>query len=287
MPIQVTCPGCLSRFTVSDKYAGKKGPCPKCKKEIMVPDKAQEVVIHAPEVSGPKDSKGVAVLKPIKRGEFRVGWKVWAMVGLATVVTLSLAILVRWNVIPSAPWLLTLGALVLAPPIAMLGYTFLRDDELEGYSGREYLVRITICSAVFAATWLIYLGLARFFENQSLGDVSVVQMALFMLAMIAVGTVASLTSLELETGQSIMHYLAYFVVSFLLCWIMGIELAAPLARPKAKPAATQTLPIPRRSQLPVPPPKMGGQTGEAVVNPKGSSPTKPESKSAAPSIDRK
>ena len=82
MPIQVTCPGCLSRFTVSDKYAGKKGPCPKCKKEIMVPDKAQEVVIHAPEVSGPKDSKGVAVLKPIKRGEFRVGWKVWAMVGL-------------------------------------------------------------------------------------------------------------------------------------------------------------------------------------------------------------
>src|SRR5205085_8004895 len=61
-----------TRFQVSDKFAGKSGPCPKCKSVIKVPDKKDEVVIHAPEVSGPTDSTGVAVLKPISRIEARL-----------------------------------------------------------------------------------------------------------------------------------------------------------------------------------------------------------------------
>src|SRR5436190_12198702 len=72
MAIDVTCPSCFARFQVSDKFAGKSGPCPKCKKTIKVPEKKDEVVIHAPEVSGPKDSAGVAVLKPIGRTETRL-----------------------------------------------------------------------------------------------------------------------------------------------------------------------------------------------------------------------
>src|SRR6187401_2984774 len=60
MAIDVTCASCKTRFQVSDKFAGKQGPCPKCKKIITVPTKKDEVVIHVPE-SGPKDSKGVLV----------------------------------------------------------------------------------------------------------------------------------------------------------------------------------------------------------------------------------
>ena len=67
MPIQVTCPNCLKRFQVSDKFAGKQGPCPACKKTIRVPDASEAVTIHAPEDDGPKDSKGQSVLKPITR----------------------------------------------------------------------------------------------------------------------------------------------------------------------------------------------------------------------------
>ena len=37
MPISVVCPGCKARFNVSDKFAGKKGPCPKCKTVLTVP----------------------------------------------------------------------------------------------------------------------------------------------------------------------------------------------------------------------------------------------------------
>ena len=34
MAIDVTCPSCHTRFQVSDKFAGKSGPCPKCKNTI-------------------------------------------------------------------------------------------------------------------------------------------------------------------------------------------------------------------------------------------------------------
>lgn len=71
MAIDVTCASCKTRFQVSDKFAGKQGPCPKCKKIITVPSKKDEVVIHVPE-TGPKDSKGQLVLKPIGRKETRL-----------------------------------------------------------------------------------------------------------------------------------------------------------------------------------------------------------------------
>ena len=95
MPIPVTCPGCLTRFTVSDKYAGKTGPCPKCKKELVVPDKSQEVVVHAPEVSGPKDSKGVAVLKPLKRAEFKLSKNEMIVASILFVLSIGFAIFGR------------------------------------------------------------------------------------------------------------------------------------------------------------------------------------------------
>lgn len=71
MAIDVTCAACKTRFQVSDKFAGKQGPCPKCKTIITVPTKKDEVVVHVPE-SGPKDSKGQLVLKPIARKETRL-----------------------------------------------------------------------------------------------------------------------------------------------------------------------------------------------------------------------
>lgn len=241
MPIQVTCPGCLARFTVSDKYAGKTGPCPKCKKVIVVPDKSQEVVIHAPETSGPKNSKGVAVLKPIKRTEFRVGWMTWSIAIVGALSVVGIAIAVRLSNAPPPAWLLILGAIAIAPPIVMLGYTFFRDDELDGYSGKEYWARAGICSLVFSFTWLLYYAIALYLDNKSLAEVPGSLMAILMLGMVAIGTGASLATLELETGQSALQYLSYFAACFFLCLIMGVELGEPLAKPKQKrkPAVTQ------------------------------------------------
>ena len=102
MPISVVCTGCKKRFSVSEKFAGQKGPCPSCKAIIQIPAKAEEVVIHAPEEAGPKDSQGKAVLKPILREETRFNPKIAAAVGV-TIIALFIAAWIIGSVTPGAP----------------------------------------------------------------------------------------------------------------------------------------------------------------------------------------
>jgi len=248
MPIPVTCPSCLARFTVSDKYAGKQGPCPKCKQTITVPDKSQEVVIHAPETEGPKDSKGRPVLKPIRRTELNPSTiQIGIAIGVA-VICLIAAIAARIN--GSTPTIgLALVAIGLAYPLASVGYTFFKDDELGGYIGKDRWIRVGICSAVFAVTWGLYWFLSYYFGNKSLGDIDTIQMAIFIGIMFAAGVGASLGTCELEAGQAFLHYSIYFVATLLLALIAGVPLAQPISgsNPKdpyglPKPSAPILLP---------------------------------------------
>lgn len=239
MAIQVTCPGCLARFTVSDKYAGKKGPCPKCKKEIVVPDKTQEVVIHAPETEGPKDSKGVSVLKPIKREELKVtGLQIGIAVGIV-IVSIALAVGVRIATDSPPVAVLALGAIALSFPLSWVGYRFLRDDELGGYMGNELNVRVAACAAVFSVTWGLYWFLAYYLGNPTLATVSGLFFAVFLAVMIGVGTIGSLVSLELEFAQSLLHYVLYLGATLLLAILCGVELAEPLSSSESKPKPGQ------------------------------------------------
>ena len=239
MAIQVTCPGCLARFTVSDKYAGKKGPCPKCKKEIVVPDKSQEVVIHAPETEGPKDSKGVSVLKPIKREELKItGLQIGIAAGIA-VVSIALALGIRFATTSPPIAILALGAIAISFPLSWVGYRFLRDDELGGYMGNELHIRVAACAAIFSVTWGLYWFLAYYFGNTTLATVSSLSFALYLAVMIGVGTVASLAALELEFAQSLLHYVLYLGATLLLALLCGVELAEPLSRAESKPKPGQ------------------------------------------------
>jgi hypothetical protein len=248
MPISVTCPGCLSRFTVSDKYAGKKGPCPKCKKELIVPDKTQEVVIHAPETSGPKDSKGVAVLKPLKRAEFKLSTREMIIGGVLAVLSLAGAIYGRVGFVDPPWWLLALGVLALAFPLAWIGYSFFHDDELAEYSGQERLTRVGICALVFAVSWGLYWFLAYYMGNKTLADIDSIQFAVFLAVMFGFGTIGSLACMELEFSQSLMHYGMYFGATFLLAMIAGVQIAEPLSKGGPKP----DFPAPKQLELPKP-----------------------------------
>lgn len=233
MPISVTCPGCLSRFTVSDKYAGKKGPCPKCKKDLIVPDKSQEVVIHAPEV-GPKDSKGVAILKPLKRAEFKLSKQEGIIAAIVAMVSLGGVLFARFG-LAETPWLLMgLGAVALAFPLAWVGYSFFHDDELEEYSGKERASRVGVCALVFAVTWGLYWFLAYYMGNKTLADVGPIPFAIFLALMFVVGTVGSLAAMDLDIGQALLHYAMYFVVTFVLAAIAGAPLSEPMSSGKAK-----------------------------------------------------
>lgn len=221
MPISVVCPGCKKRFTVSDQFAGKKGPCPKCKTIIQVPKKTEEVVVHGPDAFGPKDSSGKATLEPIKRKETKFS----PLLAGAIVGLILLVVIVAWVLRPgegeSAPLiLLAIGAVVLGPPLSLGGYTFLRDDELAPFRGIELLVRATACSLVYAATWG-FVAIVKFYLFEG-APLEVWQMFFVVPIMAVMGTFAAHLGLEFEVGTSAIHYGLYLLVTIGLRLIMGI-----------------------------------------------------------------
>lgn len=229
MPIQITCQKCHKRFSVNDKFAGKSGPCPNCKSTIKIPEKSEEVVIHAPENLGPKDSSGKAILQPIEREEVKTSPV--AVVGIVGAIILAIiaAVVLRFQFPPGAEdgaiaqtlwWILAVGAVLLAPPLALAGYWFLRNDELEPYRGGELALRVLICAVVYAALWGGYaLMKAKLFPNAP------PQMFAFMLigpAFLGVGALASLATLDFDFGTGAIHYAFYLLVTVLFCFIIGV-----------------------------------------------------------------
>ncbi len=97
MAILVVCPGCKKSFNVDDKFAGKTGPCPKCKTKITIPEKKAEVKIHAPEEfsGGGKGVTGKLALKPIARQETRIKPLMAAVIGGAVAAAIAWALVVR------------------------------------------------------------------------------------------------------------------------------------------------------------------------------------------------
>jgi hypothetical protein len=220
MPIQVVCSGCRKRFSVSDKFAGKKGPCPHCKTIIQVPEKGEEVVVHAPESFGPKDKSGQATLKPIERKDTKVSplLTVGIVVGIITVLVVAIVFRSPEGEVPIP--LLMLGAIALAPPLVWGGYAFLRDDELDAFRGKELLIRVAICSAVYAALWgLMTLVTGYLLEDQPL---EVIHMVFIAPVMAAAGAFAAFASFDFELGTAAIHYGMYLLVTVALRLIMGL-----------------------------------------------------------------
>ena len=226
MPIQVTCPGCLKRFTVNDKFAGKSGPCPSCRKVIKIPDKSEEVVIHAPEQSGPKDSTGRSVLKPLRRKEVKLSVPVMLAAGISTFIVFGLALGIRLTGQAPPFALLVSGAMLLAPPLVLVGYWFLRDDELDGYVGRELIIRCGICAAAFAGCWLIFAFVPMYLSGEkSAAEVPGSYMLFTLPIMVIIGTFVSVGTLELEFVQGALHYLLYLAITLILALTMGTSLS--------------------------------------------------------------
>jgi hypothetical protein len=264
MPIAVTCPSCLTRFSVSDKYAGKSGPCPKCKGTIKIPDKTEEVLIHAPEEKAPKDSRGRSIFKPIRREEVRLSWPVVLSTALGTILAFGIALAFRVAATAPPAVLVALAVPVLAIPIVVAGYWFLRDDDLQGYTGKELWIRCAICALAFTLGWGLYSWIPLFVSDYvSLVEVTTLEMLVMIALMIALGTVAAVLSLELEVGQGLALYMLYFILTFILAWVSGTPMAAVLPGSSsldAAPAARQPVDTPpsapdsRKDALPSPQP---------------------------------
>lgn len=233
MPIRVTCPNpkCLKKFQVSEQFAGRKGPCPSCKKEITIPDPAKEkVVIHTPDTDVPKDSSGRSVLQPIFRQEVAIS-TVQIVAIVATVVTfLLVAIGIRFSVGSTVTnpleypyWPLVLGAIALGPPSVLAGYFFLKDEEIGSYQGKELWLRVSICGVIFALLWIAPVVTAYAFQWKY----ETVPLVIAVAVMFSIGGLVASGSLEFEFLMGMMVYCLYFGICVLMRLLISAQ-ALPL-----------------------------------------------------------
>ncbi len=222
MPIQVTCPSCHARFKVSDKFAGQRGPCPKCKVPITIPKLEDKVVVHVPESYGPKGIDGQATLKPIARKETKTS-VVWIGTTVGLIVLSLAGALAARQMFPdgSTPtWLLAAGAILLAPPLVFAGYTFLRDQELEPYTGRPLLLRCAVCAVVYAGLWAVELYVRNTVVGT--GTFEIFHLVYFLPLLVIPGALASLATLDLDSISAGLHYGLYLLATVGLRMIMGL-----------------------------------------------------------------
>ena len=221
MPIHVICPGCHKRFTVSDKFAGKSGPCPNCKTVIRVPTESEEIKIHEPKEMGAsvRGAMGGAWTKPLVRRETKLSPVAAVAIGAAAVLVVLLTwILGRAEAFAAGPVLPVIGLLLVSPPLVIAGYSFLRDDEnLQPHHGGALYVRAGICSLVYIALWGVYAYVAGL---ELIGELWTWLIA--APAFLVVGGLAALACLDLEFGPGFFHYSFYVLVTVFLRWLAGL-----------------------------------------------------------------
>lgn len=226
MPIQVTCPGCHTRFTVGDQHAGKTGACPKCKGQITVPTKEDEVIIHTPELeAGAKDAKGRSVLKPIRRKEAKFKLTTFATISGIALLSVAVAWLLGRNDLgDNMIWALAVGAMLLGPPLAYAGYTFLRNDELGYYQGKDVVLRSLACGLIYALLWGVYVfvGHQVFGNDEFNNGLEMVQIACLAIPTMIVGAGAAFVCFDLEMTTGFFHYALYFVATIALRAVMDL-----------------------------------------------------------------
>ncbi len=230
MPINVICPGCHARFKVGDQFAGRTGPCPKCKGPIQIPALEDEVVIHEPELeAGAKNLQGRNVLKPIKRRETKFRLNTALVIGGLAALPFAMAfILGRQNLSPSNEFIvLAVGATLLGPPLAYAGYSFLRDDEQGAYVGKDLLIRSLACGLVYALTWGIYWFVGnQIFEQDAYAaaELELFQVGILAAIAIGIGTFTAFVSFDFEPLTGFFHYALFFGVTVLLRATMALPL---------------------------------------------------------------
>jgi cation transport ATPase len=227
MPILVICTGCHKRFKVSDKFAGKSGPCPQCKTVLQIPTLDEEVKVHAPEEFGGKNAEGKGVYKPIAKEPLSVTPIMWTLtVGLVVLVPVIAFVLGRiiHETLPLAVGrmvTLGVGALLVAPMLVWAGYSFLRNDELEPYRGTALWIRVTICSVIYAALWGVYAYMVTMLVGDAQPE-SIIHLLVIVPVLVVAGGLTSLATLELDATAAGLHYGFYLLATVVLRLIMGI-----------------------------------------------------------------
>lgn len=217
MPIAVICPNCKASFRVSEKFAGKEGPCPKCKATIKVPV-VDEIKIHAPD--DPASGKGGTPApgeapRPIRRKKYQIPALTLVLIGGGSLLVAIVAFLGRQFF--QGNFAVAGAALaVLSIPICVGGYEILRDDELEPFRGAGLWLRAAICGVIYAALWggFAFLPESVFANGWNWLFIPVP----FLLA----GTFVAYLCFELSPENCFFHYAFYVLITIVLRALIGL-----------------------------------------------------------------
>jgi hypothetical protein len=222
MSIRVTCTGCHTRFNVSEKFAGREGPCPKCRRVIRIPAAADEVKVHAPENFGPKGATGEAILKPIFRQDTILSPVQIVLIAAVLVGFVAIAFLLRWGISDKEGFssLLLAGlSIVVALPCVFAGYTVLRDQELGSLSGQDLGIRVAACAVIYGLAWSAFSV-----SNLALMDDFGTTTRIFAIAaMFVIGAVAANLFLGLDLIMATLHFGLFLGCCILLRVIIGFS----------------------------------------------------------------
>jgi len=225
MPILVLCTGCGAKFHVSDKFAGKTGPCPKCKTTISIPATAMapegEIKVHEPEqyAEGGRDVRGRLITKPIPRHETRI-----TLVGGSVMIAAVAGMLaVAWFGRPQLQnmdmgWIRAAALWLASIPVSRACYALLFDEELEPHKGLALWIRSAICGTIYAALWGMYWVIPA--------DMTQEAWNWFFIAppIVLVGTLAALWVLDLDLGSAFFHYSFYLLCTLALGFAAGLQM---------------------------------------------------------------
>jgi len=131
--------------------------------------------------------------------------------------------------------LLALAAALIAPALVYAAYTFLRNQELDAFIGKELWTRVAICSAIYALSWLA-MPIAYYAFNNSYEVGSYVFAGIVMLG---IGGVAGMFCLDMDYLMGSVHYGLYLGICLLGRWISGLGWL-PSNLPGAFPTTTTT-----------------------------------------------
>ncbi len=226
MPISVICPKCKSRFSVSDQFAGRTGPCPKCKAPMTIPKPAaQSVTIHEPDAPvAAAGQVGRAPTAPIKRRDKPVQISALAMAAGGAIACMVVAAILPSVFPPTAtgeptipPWLFMGGAFAVAIPSVMLGYAAVRNRELESWQGMDFVKRALVCAVVYTVLW----GIRGLLPPEQTAEMW--QWFYLGPLFVAAGGLAAYASFDIEWGNAVVHYSFYVLVCSLLRWLVGLQ----------------------------------------------------------------
>jgi hypothetical protein len=217
MPLHVICPGCLKRFQVNVRFAGRQGPCPNCGTILTVP--AESVKLHDTDTTEPdKTKKQNRRSRPIPHIDLAFDPIQAKYYALAVFGVLLLAFLLGCIPMYAAfrSFLGIVGLCLVAFPLTLFGYQTIRDqDQIFFLTGEELYRRAGIVAAGYVILWL---GLECFLSaTQAFGIVSGLYAAVFA----ALATLLVHPLLEMEMRIAFLHYCVFGFAVVLLRFLMG------------------------------------------------------------------